>query len=85
MEQLLLTFDVSENMADHLNELSNIVNKLTEMNISVSDDLLSIIILHSLPNDYENFRCAIKSMTLPDELPDPQTLRIKLLEESEIR
>lgn len=40
------------------------------------------MLLYSLPSSYENFRCAIESR---DELPSPETLRIKIIEESDAR
>lgn len=58
------------------------VNKLHEMEIEINDDLLTIMLLYSLPASYENFRCAIESR---DELPTPETLRVKIAEESDAR
>jgi len=68
----------SENMAEHLNIFFEIVDKLHEMDIEVVDNLLSILLLYSIPESFENFRCAIESR---DELPKPEVLKIKLLEE----
>lgn len=45
-------------------------------------DMLSIMLLYSLPSRYENFRCAIESR---DELLDVNTLKIKIVEESDAR
>ena len=53
----------SENMSDHLNNFFSLVDKLKEMDIVITDDLLSILLLYSIPNTYENFRCAIESIT----------------------
>jgi len=52
------------------------------MKIEINSDLLSVMLLRSLPESYENFRCAIASR---DELPKPETLRVKILEEYETR
>jgi hypothetical protein len=52
------------------------------MDININDDLLSIVILYSLPASYENFRIAIESR---DELPSPENLKIKILEENGAR
>lgn len=38
--------------------------------------------LYSLPPSFENFRCAIESR---DDLPSPDILRIKIVEESDAR
>ena len=59
----------------------DIVDKLKEMDIEVADDLLSILLL-KIPENYENFRCAIEA---PDVLPKPDIFKIKLLEEWEER
>lgn len=40
------------------------------------------MLLYSLPHSFENFRCAIESR---DELPSPETLRIKIVEENDAR
>jgi hypothetical protein len=52
------------------------------MDININDDLLAIMMLYSLPASYENFRTAIESR---DELPSPENLKIKILEEDEAR
>lgn len=52
------------------------------MEIIVADDLLSILLLNSVPSSFENFRCAMESR---DDLPTPETLKIKLMEEWDAR
>lgn len=52
------------------------------MEIEINDDLLTIILLYSLSDDFENFRIAIETR---DILPSPQVLKIKILEEWEAR
>jgi len=45
----------------------------------ISDgDLLSVMLLHSLPTSFDNFCCAIKSR---DNLSDVDALMIKIIEE----
>ena len=66
-------------MSDHLNNFFSHMDKLKEMDIGIADDLLSILLLYSVPNTYENFRCTIESR---DQLPTPDALRTKLLEEA---
>lgn len=51
------------------------------MQISINDELLTIMLLYSLPQ-YENIRCTNKSR---DELPAPEALKIKITEKSETR
>jgi hypothetical protein len=50
------------------------------MELKIVDDLVTILLLYSIPDSYENFRIAIESR---DELPKPETLKIKLTEEYE--
>lgn len=52
------------------------------MEVDINADLLAILLLYSLPNSFENFRCAIESH---DALPTPEILRIKIIEESDAR
>ncbi|GBN77496.1 hypothetical protein AVEN_264689-1 [Araneus ventricosus] len=52
------------------------------MEIEIANDLLTILLLYSIPESYENFRIAIESR---DELPSPETLKIKLIEEANAR
>lgn len=63
---------------DHLNGLFDAIDKLQSMNIEINGDMLAIIILYS----YDTFRCAMESR---DDLPDTETLKIKIIEESEAR
>jgi len=67
---------------DHLNDLLDAVDKLQSMNVEINGDMLAIIILYSLPSSFDTFRCAIESR---DDLSDAETLKIKLIEESEAR
>lgn len=63
-------------------EFLNTVDKLGEMDIQINNDLLTVMMLRSLPENFENFRCAISSR---DDLPSLETLRIKILEEFDAR
>lgn len=83
LKQLLFRkMSANESMSDHLNIFFDIVDKLREMEINIADDLLSILLLYSVPDNFENFRCAIECR---DELPKPESLKIKMLEEWEAR
>lgn len=44
--------------------------------------MLPILLFYSVPENFENFRCAIE---LRDELTKPDSLKIKILEEWEAR
>lgn len=67
---------------DHLNIFFDTVDKLASMDIDINPDLLTIMLLYSLPSSFENFRCAIESR---DALPEPEALRTKIIEESDAR
>lgn len=66
-----------ENMANHLNRF-NISEKLTGLKIVISDDSLTILLLSSVPNTFDNFRCAVEAR---DDFPTSESLKIKLLNE----
>lgn len=48
----------------------------------MSDDVLVVLLLYSIPDSYKAFRCAIETR---DELPQLETLKIKLIEEAQAR
>lgn len=66
----------------HLAQFSDTVDKLGEMGLVINEDLLSIMLLYSLPESYETFRCAIETR---DNLPNLENLKIKIVEEFEAR
>lgn len=72
----------NEDVREHINKFFDVVDKLEEMNVDVNADLLSIMLLYSLPASYGNSRCAIETR---DDLPGVETLKIKILEESDAR
>lgn len=78
----LLRMEDGADVREHVNKFFDTVDKLEEMEIEINKDLLSIMLLYSMPSNFENFRCAIESR---DELPTPETLRVKILEEHEAR
>lgn len=81
-ELILRKMKDSDDTVDHLNKFMDIVDKLADMDITINKDLLSIMLLYSLPHSFENFRIAIESR---DDLPDPDILKIKIIEEAEAR
>lgn len=83
LKKLLFTkMTDGDNMLDHITNFFNIVDRLYEMEVVVAEDLLTILLLYSIPDSYENFRCAIETR---DELPSPELLKIKLIEEFDAR
>lgn len=73
MKGLTLTkMEEGEDTEEQLDTFFDAVDKLEEMELTVNDDLLAIMLLYNLPSSFENFCCAIESR---DELPTPDTLR----------
>lgn len=70
--------DSNTSMAKYLNDFTCKAEQLTEAGINIPDDLLSIMLLSSLPEEFESFTVAIESR---DEIPNINSLKIKLLEE----
>lgn len=83
LKQLTLQrIEEGSDIREHTSKFFDIVDKLNEMEVAINPDLLAIMLLYSLPSSFENFRCAIESR---DELPAPDVLRIKIIEESDAR
>ncbi|CAB0033335.1 unnamed protein product [Trichogramma brassicae] len=72
----------SDSMIEHLKGFFDASDKLKSTGANLDDDLLAIMLLQSLPNSFENFRCAIESR---DKLPELEILKIKILEEHRSR
>jgi hypothetical protein len=69
-------------MRDHIRNFFDVVDKLEEMERCIINDFLAILLLYSIPDEYENFRIAIETL---EKLPQLEALKIKLLEEYEAR
>jgi hypothetical protein len=67
---------------EHVAKFMDTVDKLQGMNIEINGDLLSTMLLYSLPRSFENFRCAIESR---DSLPNVENLKVKIVEENDAR
>lgn len=79
LKQLMLhRMEEDGDVREHVARFFDAVDKLRDMEVKVNPDVLAIALLYSLPPSYENFRVAIESR---DELPDPDALRIKIVEE----
>lgn len=81
-ELLLHKLEEGGDIREHVMRFFDVKSKLADMDIDMHDDLTSIMLLYSLPSSFDNFRCAIESR---DSLPDPETLKIKVLEEEHSR
>lgn len=83
LKQLMLQrLDEGGDVKEHIAKFFDAVDKLESMNVQIHGDLLSIMLLYSLPSSFENFRCAIETR---DELPEAEALKVKIIEESEAR
>jgi len=71
-----------DDVREHMAKFFDTVDKLGDMDVNINDDLLSIMLLYSLPVSYENFRCAMETR---DELPKAEVLKVKILEEDNAR
>jgi hypothetical protein len=83
LKQLTLQrMEESGDVREHIDMFFDAVDKLQDMEVEINRDLLAIMLLYSLPDSFENFRCAIESR---DHLPTPDVLRVKIIEESNAR
>lgn len=82
LKQLILKKADKDDVREHLNNFMDIVDKLADMGVDLHPDLVSIMMLYSLPATYENFRIAVETR---DTLPKPEELKIKICEESDAR
>lgn len=65
-------------MTQYVTDFTRKAEQLEEAGIEIPDELLSIMLLGSLPAEFENFSVAIESR---DEIPTLENLKIKLIEE----
>lgn len=68
----------SESMSQYINNFQDKVNLLEDAEIEIPPELQSIMLLSSLPEDYENFCVAIESR---DQIPTVDFIKGKLIEE----
>jgi len=67
---------------EHLRNFFNTVDEINEIGVQIDEDLLSTMLMISLSNEFDNFRCAIESR---DALPSLEALRVKITEEADAR
>ncbi|KAL0278108.1 UNVERIFIED_CONTAM: hypothetical protein PYX00_000019 [Menopon gallinae] len=65
-------------ISQYINEFSNKVELLERVGIKMQDELLTVMLLSSLPAEFDNFVIAIETR---DEVPPFSEVKIKLLEE----
>lgn len=68
----------SESMSQYINNFQEKINLLEDAEIEIPPELQSIMLLSSLPEEYENFSVAIESR---DQIPTVDFLKGKLIEE----
>ena len=56
-----LRMDENGYVSEHLNEFFDIINQLSGLNFDIGNEQQMIMLLNSLPDSYDNFRCAIQS------------------------
>lgn len=71
-----------DDIRDYMSKFFDTVSKLEAMDIEINKGLLALMLLYSLPESYENIKCAIE---LSDELPNLDALKVRILEESDAR
>lgn len=67
-------------MHEHLNTFFDIVSKLENMDLINHDDIVTTLLLHSLPASYENFA---SNMSCREALPSPDECKLKIIEQFE--
>ncbi|GBN79460.1 hypothetical protein AVEN_181068-1 [Araneus ventricosus] len=75
---LQLKMETGSDVRDHIRKFFDFIDKLQDLDIVIDEDLTSVMLLYSLPANFETFRVAIESR---DELPKLDTLRIKIIDE----
>lgn len=81
-EIMSMHMDDEGDVREHIENFFDIIDKLSDMDTKMDNDVLSVMLLRSLPDSFENFRCAVQSR---DALPHLETLRIKIVEEFDAR
>ncbi|GBL87266.1 Retrovirus-related Pol polyprotein from transposon TNT 1-94 [Araneus ventricosus] len=74
--------ETGSDVRDNIRKFFDFIDKLQDLDIVIDEDLTSVMLLYSLPDNFETFRVAIESR---DELPKLDTLRIKIIDEWQSR
>ncbi|GBM45587.1 hypothetical protein AVEN_151965-1 [Araneus ventricosus] len=74
--------ETGSDVSDHIRKFFDFIDKLQDLDIVIDEDLTSVMLLYSLPANFETFIVAIESR---DELPKLDTLRIKIIDEWQSR
>ncbi|GBN86016.1 Retrovirus-related Pol polyprotein from transposon TNT 1-94 [Araneus ventricosus] len=79
---LQLKMETGSDVRNHICKFFDFIDKLQDLDIVIDEDLTSVMLLYSLPANFETFRVAIESL---DELPKLDALRIKIIDEWQSR
>ncbi|GBM42756.1 hypothetical protein AVEN_81582-1 [Araneus ventricosus] len=79
---LQLKMETGSDVRDNIRKCFDFIDKLQDLYIVIDEDLKSVMLLYSLPANFETFRVAIESR---DELPKLDTLGIKIIDERQSR
>lgn len=79
---VLRKMNEEDDLRTYSSEYFDIVDNLSEIVISINEDLLSILLLHSLPQSFEVFKRAIVTR---DDILKPEILKIKIMEDYDSR
>ncbi|GBM05453.1 hypothetical protein AVEN_94751-1 [Araneus ventricosus] len=79
---LQLKMETGSDVCDHIRKFFDIIDKLHDLNIAIDEDLTSVMLLYSLPANFETFRVAIETR---DELLKLDILRIEIIDEWQSR
>ncbi|CAB0006643.1 unnamed protein product, partial [Nesidiocoris tenuis] len=71
-----------DDVRGHMTDFFDTVERLKTMEVEIHQDLLAVMLLNSLPDSYENFKCAIETR---DDFPSVDQLKIKILEQNDSR
>ncbi|KAH0809106.1 hypothetical protein GEV33_013683 [Tenebrio molitor] len=66
---ILLKMKNGEDTRDHIGNFFDFVDKLEEMDLCIINDLLAILLLYSIPDEYEPFRIAIETQKKTFQMP----------------
>ncbi|GBN10584.1 hypothetical protein AVEN_211949-1 [Araneus ventricosus] len=74
--------ETGSDVHDHIRNFFDFIDKLQDLDIVTDEDLTSVMLLYSLPVNFETFRVAIETR---DVLPKLDTLQIKIIYEWQSR
>ena len=74
---ILMRLKEGDDVMKHITEFTETVNRLKEVNLEIVSEMLVILLLNSLPEEYGVFKTSIETQK---ELPTLEDLKIKIIE-----